>query len=613
MVLEAKPSPHIVGREFVRQYYTLLHDAPDHLHRFYNQHSSFIHGGIDVDANTEESPVVIGQKNIHDKIQQLNFRDCHAKISHVDAQATLGDGVVVQVSGELSNDGHPMRRFTQTFVLACQSPKKYYVHNDIFRYQDVYSDEDEQQQQQQQQSVRSDVDEHEVNDGQGNNVDNTAIMIQEQAVFYPSNVGLVNNTYMPAMNTTVTPVNGVATIHDDMLKTISTQTNSNNNTAPPSQSSPLQMSLTTTSNNASILIEQSPGPSSDSPSIIPATNNIAASNITGTPNVPTVVSVASNTISTTPSHNDTKEYVEIETITTTTTINSVTDNHDARRDINDATNGDERSQSVQSNISAPKTYANLVKQGTNTIFMSAGLPSTDTGTNNHHSLYVVSNQQQQILSKLPTDIITNPIDDVNGQLQNHRNSSQQPQQQQQQRTVRERRTSNSNYPDSGCQLFLGNLPTRATEEELRQLFGTFGRIAELRIHTKSAQKNPTPRPVPNYGFITFEDQQSVNNLMNAAPIYYPVLNDPTGQKLNIERKIRKEGGGGGGGNQMIGQRASSNGQNNDSRGRNSNIGNGGMNRGGSGQRDRNDRDRGGPFQRQFNRPERGPAFGNNRR
>lgn len=36
-----------------------------------------------------------------------------------------------------------MRRFTQTFVLAAQSPKKYYVHNDIFRYQDMLvSDED---------------------------------------------------------------------------------------------------------------------------------------------------------------------------------------------------------------------------------------------------------------------------------------------------------------------------------------------------------------------------------------------------------------------------------------------------------------------------------------
>ena len=43
------------------------------------------------------------------------------------------------MSGELSNNGQPLRRFMQTFVLAPQSPKKYYVHNDIFRYQVSYS------------------------------------------------------------------------------------------------------------------------------------------------------------------------------------------------------------------------------------------------------------------------------------------------------------------------------------------------------------------------------------------------------------------------------------------------------------------------------------------
>ena len=48
-----------------------------------------------------------------------------------------------QVTGELSNNGQQMRRFMQTFVLAPQSPKKYYVHNDIFRYQDeVFHDND---------------------------------------------------------------------------------------------------------------------------------------------------------------------------------------------------------------------------------------------------------------------------------------------------------------------------------------------------------------------------------------------------------------------------------------------------------------------------------------
>nr|CAD7411525.1 unnamed protein product [Timema poppensis] len=133
MVMEAPPCPQYVGREFVRQYYTLLNQAPEHLHRFYNNNSSFVHGGLD--ASNRETKHVVGQKQIHQKIQQLNFMDCHAKISKVDSQATLGDGVVVQVTGELSNSGEPMRRFTQTFVLAAQSPLKYYVHNDIFRYQ----------------------------------------------------------------------------------------------------------------------------------------------------------------------------------------------------------------------------------------------------------------------------------------------------------------------------------------------------------------------------------------------------------------------------------------------------------------------------------------------
>ena len=47
------------------------------------------------------------------------------------------------MSGELSNNGQPMRRFVQTFVLAPQSAKKYYVRNDIFRYQDDISDDEE--------------------------------------------------------------------------------------------------------------------------------------------------------------------------------------------------------------------------------------------------------------------------------------------------------------------------------------------------------------------------------------------------------------------------------------------------------------------------------------
>ncbi|XP_014251883.1 ras GTPase-activating protein-binding protein 1 [Cimex lectularius] len=163
MVTERPLSPQYIGREFVRQYYTLLNEAPSHLHRFYNNNSSFIHGGLD--SHNRETVAVIGQRNIHQRIKQLSFRDCHTKITQVDSQATLGDGVVVQVSGEISNDGLPMRRFNQTFVLAPQTPKKYYVHNDIFRYQDMLTDEEIEGD-----IARSEVDNDQETEGQQNDI-----------------------------------------------------------------------------------------------------------------------------------------------------------------------------------------------------------------------------------------------------------------------------------------------------------------------------------------------------------------------------------------------------------------------------------------------------------
>lgn len=57
-------------------------------------------------------------QEIHKRVMALSFRDCHTKIRHVDAHATMNEGVVVQVMGELSNNMQPMRKFMQTFVLA---------------------------------------------------------------------------------------------------------------------------------------------------------------------------------------------------------------------------------------------------------------------------------------------------------------------------------------------------------------------------------------------------------------------------------------------------------------------------------------------------------------
>ncbi|CAM4761262.1 unnamed protein product [Rotaria magnacalcarata] len=138
-MVQTSPTPFDVGRAFVHQYYTLLHQAPHMLHRFYSTDSTFIHGGVDRPGCVEQPAV--GPDNISQRINDLNLRDCHAKIRQVDSHPTIGEGVVVQVTGELSNNGDPMRRFMQTFVLAPRQPKKYYVQNDIFRYQDEVFDD----------------------------------------------------------------------------------------------------------------------------------------------------------------------------------------------------------------------------------------------------------------------------------------------------------------------------------------------------------------------------------------------------------------------------------------------------------------------------------------
>lgn len=100
---------------------------------FYSEDSSLIHGPLNKPGDV--TGPAYGQININDKIMSLGFKDCHAKIRQVDSLETVGKGVVVQVTGELSNNGQPLRRFFQTFVLSPRSPTNYYVRNDIFRYQ----------------------------------------------------------------------------------------------------------------------------------------------------------------------------------------------------------------------------------------------------------------------------------------------------------------------------------------------------------------------------------------------------------------------------------------------------------------------------------------------
>ncbi|KAL9696347.1 hypothetical protein quinque_015632 [Culex quinquefasciatus] len=638
MVMEAQPSPQSVGREFVRQYYTLLNKAPDHLHRFYNNSSSFVHGGLD--TKNQEATLVIGQKQIHSKIQQLNFRDCHAKISQVDSQATLGNGVVVQVTGELSNDGQPMRRFTQTFVLAAQSAKKYYVHNDIFRYQDVYSDDE--------------IDENDRSGGEdeGDVVENHAIVEQQQqvvaqvavapAAVAPTLGGLPTAPqqqpqqqqqqqplyYPPGVMNTAGPTGMIPSygqpqpaqqqlngVHDDLLKSVPPQS-----AAQLLQQTAVHPSAVPQPNPVLQQQQQVPNVAPGMPSVdsIPhlaqqqqqqvqsVVQQQPASRPTATV-VEQFVPVPQQQVQQQQPQQQPQPIPEPEPLQSSLAMNELesalpSSNDPTPAEASDAHDHRHEQQQHQQPPNEPKTYANLVKSG------GSGGPgplSFASVSSHHHqqqqqqqqSSHQPQQQQQQQhhqqqqqgysnvtagrqsgLSPPPSGLQSSS----GGRDKYDRQSSQQDQQggglgggpmpqrgggPNQQRPIRgngppssqggplrqqqdgrpsysrgyqndgddRRQSSTSQQFGDNHQLFLGNIPHHATEDELKTLFSKYGTVVDLRIHSKPGQKVPGVRAPPNYGFITYDDPAAVQNCLANTPLYFPE-NSPDGQKLNVEEK-----------------------------------------------------------------------------
>lgn len=124
------PQPSTVGNSFVKQYYHLLAQSPETLHRFYKDDSKFTHGRGSQDENS-----ISGQKNINDKIMSMGYAGAHVDLESgsVDCQSSLDGGVLVMVAGVMTLKAETPRAFVQTFFLAVQ-PNGYFVLNDAFRY-----------------------------------------------------------------------------------------------------------------------------------------------------------------------------------------------------------------------------------------------------------------------------------------------------------------------------------------------------------------------------------------------------------------------------------------------------------------------------------------------
>jgi hypothetical protein len=130
------PQPSTVGNSFVKQYYHLLAQSPETLHRFYNDDSKFTHG-----TGSCEEDAISGQKNINTKIMNMGFKGARVDLASgsVDCQTSLNGGVLVMVAGIITLMAQPITKkaFTQTFFLVVQ-PNGYFILNDAFRYTETH-------------------------------------------------------------------------------------------------------------------------------------------------------------------------------------------------------------------------------------------------------------------------------------------------------------------------------------------------------------------------------------------------------------------------------------------------------------------------------------------
>ncbi|WVZ57283.1 hypothetical protein U9M48_007688 [Paspalum notatum var. saurae] len=122
-------SPHVISGAFVQQYYRILHEQPDQVHKFY-QDSSYL-------GRPESNGTMVyvtTLNDINEKIMSMDFRNYLTEIETADAQLSHKDGVLIVVTGSLTSAEGVCRRFTQSFFLAPQESGGFFVLNDVFRF-----------------------------------------------------------------------------------------------------------------------------------------------------------------------------------------------------------------------------------------------------------------------------------------------------------------------------------------------------------------------------------------------------------------------------------------------------------------------------------------------
>ncbi|GJN13153.1 hypothetical protein PR202_ga31491 [Eleusine coracana subsp. coracana] len=126
---------HVSGA-FVQQYYHILHEKPEQVHKFY-QDSSILgrpEPNGTMGSVTTQAGNLSSEQAINETIMSMDFRNCLIEIETADAQLSHKGGVLIVVTGYLTPSEGVCRKFTQSFFLAPQESGGYFVLNDVLRF-----------------------------------------------------------------------------------------------------------------------------------------------------------------------------------------------------------------------------------------------------------------------------------------------------------------------------------------------------------------------------------------------------------------------------------------------------------------------------------------------
>lgn len=146
------PSPLLIGKSFIKQYYQVLSTSPQHIKRFYQPNTSVLShsflSSVPAESKTLSSTnqseifewAVSPNASSAGDTEEAGGRLCFDfGRGAIDAQETIQGGILLVVTGHMKlPDAEKAKAFVHTFFLNNGAPagkkRQFYVHNDILRF-----------------------------------------------------------------------------------------------------------------------------------------------------------------------------------------------------------------------------------------------------------------------------------------------------------------------------------------------------------------------------------------------------------------------------------------------------------------------------------------------